>query len=303
MKPAVSVVVVNWNTRDLLDRCLTALLAAGASIGIEVIVVDNGSTDGSRELVAAAHPEATLIANTRNIGFSAANNQGIGVARGRYVLLLNSDTEVEDGALAVLVDFGDAHPRAGILGPRLLNLDGTLQPSGARFPTPLSTAASVLGLGRLLSRPRYGTRRDYSVPAVVDEVSGAAMLVRAEVVDAVGGLDESFSWGYEDVDFCRRVKAAGWEIHYVPAAGVRHQWGASRRLAPASTVLKAIEGRRHYFRKHHGAASAALVMAATLLSHLLRSLVFALGGVFDRRLCARAATEREIAAALLRTLR
>jgi N-acetylglucosaminyl-diphospho-decaprenol L-rhamnosyltransferase len=298
--PDVSVVVVNWNTKELLDRCLISLETERSRAAIELIAVDNGSTDGSRELVAADFPLVKLIANADNRGFAAANNQGIAEAAGRYVFLLNSDTEVVPGSLRALVDFADAHPRAGIVGPQLLNFDGSLQPSGGRFPTPLSTLAELFGVAGLAGRPRYGTRRDYSLPAVVDEVSGAAMLVRATVLRELGGLDEDFGWGYEDVDLCRRATAAGWTVNYLPTARVRHEWGASRRLAPASTVLKAIDGRRHYFRKHHGRAAAALVVVATLKSHLLRTLLFAAGGVGDPRLRARAAIEWEIVRGLVR---
>ena len=293
-RPELSVVIVSWNTRELLARCLAALEAERPKVALEVIVVDNGSADGSRELAARDFPLTRLVANTDNRGFAAANNQGIAAARGDYVFLLNSDTEVEPGSLRALLDFAGAHPEAGVVGPQLLNPDGSLQPSGGHFPTPLSTFAELLGVDRLAGRPRYGTRRDYSLPAVVDEVSGAAMLVRASLLRELGGLDEGFAWGYEDVDLCRRAKAAGWSVHYLPAARVRHEWGASRRLAPAATVLKAIEGRGHYFRKHHGPVAAALLMAATGASHLARSALFGAAGIRDARLRARAATEWEI---------
>jgi GT2 family glycosyltransferase len=292
--PELSVVIVSWNTRELLDRCLRTLEAERRQVQLEVIVVDNGSADGSREMAARDFPLTRLIANTDNRGFSAANNQGLAAAAGSYILLLNSDTEVEPGSLRALLDFAAGHPRAGIVGPQLLNADGSLQPSGGRFPTPLSTIVELFGLERLTGQPRYGTRRDYSLPAVVDEVSGAAMLVRTALLRELGGLDESFAWGYEDVDLCRRALAAGWSTWYVPAARVRHEWGASRNLAPVATVLKAIEGRRHYFGKHHGRLAAALVIAATLKSHAIRSLLFAAGGLRDERLRARAAIEWEI---------
>lgn len=298
-RPNVSIVIVSWNTRELLAQCLASLEVERPAVALEVIVVDNGSADGSREMTARDFPLVELIANPDNRGFSAASNQGVAAASGRYVLLLNSDTAVEPGSLRALVGYADAHPRAAIVGPQLLNFDGSLQASGGRFPSPLSTLAELLGLARLSGRPLYGTRRDYSVPAVVDEVSGAAMLVRVDVLRELGGFDEAFAWGYEDVDLCRRATAAGWSVHYCPAARVRHEWGASRRLAPASTVLNAIEGRRHYFRKHHGPSAAALVMAATVVSHLARTVVFGAGGIRDARLRARAATEWEIARRLV----
>jgi len=293
-RPDVSVVIVNWNTSDLLGRCLASLEPERRSMGSDVIVVDNGSTDGSRDLVQHEYPDVRLIANSDNRGYSVANNQGIAASFGRYVFLLNSDTEVEAGSLRALVDYGDAHTGVGIMGARLLNSDGSLQPSGGRFPTPLSTTLSLLGVDRLIRRPRYGTRRDYSKPTAVDEVSGAAMMVRREVIEQVGPLDESFVWGYEDVDLCRRAHRAGWQVHYVPAAVVRHEWGASRRQAPAATVMMAVNGRRHYFNKHYGRAAAGFVMGATVLSHFLRSGAFAVAGLADRRLQSRASLEWEV---------
>jgi N-acetylglucosaminyl-diphospho-decaprenol L-rhamnosyltransferase len=295
----LSVVIVSWNTRELLGRCLASVDAERLAVDLELIVVDNGSSDGSREGL-EADAGTRLIANPDNRGFSAANNQGIAISSGRYVLLLNSDTEVQPGSLRAMVEYGDAHPRAGVIGPRLSNPDGTLQPSGGRFPTLLGTIGSLFGLDRLSGRPRYGTRRDYSVPAVVDEVSGAALLVRSDVLAAVGGLDEEFHWGYEDVDFCRRVRAAGWEVHFLPAAEVTHVWGGSRRVAPASALLNAAAGRRHYFRKHHGPLAGALVTAAAIPSHFFRSLLLGLGSLFNRRLRARAAVEWEVTTGLLR---
>jgi hypothetical protein len=294
-------VIVSWNTRALLESCLDSLDREGRSGGprLEVTVVDNGSTDGSVEMVAARRPPPRLIANAENRGFSAANNQGLAEATAPLIFLLNSDTEVEPGGLRALVDYARDHPRAGILGPQLLNPDGSLQPSGGRLPRLGATLAELLGLDRLGGRPRYGTRRDYSVPSPVEEVSGAALLIRAAVVEAVGGLDEGFRWGYEDVDLCRRAAAAGWEIHYVSAARVRHEWGASRRLAPAATVARADQGRRYYFRKHHGPVAAALVTAATLVSHLLRAAVFAVAGGIWPRFRGRAAVEWQASGYLL----
>jgi GT2 family glycosyltransferase len=287
----LSVIVVNWNTCRLLDACLRSLEAAGQNLAVDVLVVDNGSTDASVDVVRERFPGVLLIANASNRGYAAANNQGVERARGRYLLLLNSDAEVEPAALRTLVSYADDHPQAGVMGPKLLNPDGTLQPSGGHFPTPGSTVASLLGLHRLTGRPRYGTRRDYSKPADVDEISGAAMLIRRSVIDQIGGLDEGFAWGYEDVDFCLRARRAGWRVHYVPDARVVHLWGASQRLAPAPTTVKAIAGRRRYFQKHYGRWMASLVIAATFVSHLLRLMTFSVGGLRSRVLRERAQTE------------
>jgi GT2 family glycosyltransferase len=295
----LSVIVVNWNTCRLLEACLRSVEATKDNLPVDVIVVDNGSTDGSVDLVRERFPSVELIANASNRGFAAANNQAMERARGRYLFLLNSDAEVEAAALRTLVTYADDHRRAGVIGPRLLNPDGTLQPSGGDFPTPASTIASLLGLHRLTGRPRYGTKRDYDQPAEVDEVSGAAMLIRRDVVRQVGGLDEGFGWGYEDVDFCLRARRAGWQVHYVPAARVLHQWGGSQRLAPAATILKAIAGRRRYFQKHYGRVTAGAVMVATFISHLMRLLIFAAGGLRSRALRERARTELAVLRGIL----
>jgi GT2 family glycosyltransferase len=294
----LSVIVVNWNTCRLLEACLRSVEGTRENLAVDVIVVDNGSADGSVELVRERFPRVELIANASNRGFAAANNQALERARGRYLLLLNSDAEVEAAAMGTLVTYADEHRQAGVIGPKLLNPDGTLQPSGGDFPTPASTVASLLGLHRLTGRPRYGTKRDYDRPAEVDEVSGAAMLIRREVIRQVGGLDEGFAWGYEDVDFCLRAKRAGWQVHYVPAARVIHQWGGSQRLAPAPTILKAIAGRRRYFQKHHGRLAASAVMVATLISHLMRLLIFAAGGLGSPILRERAQTELAVLRAI-----
>jgi GT2 family glycosyltransferase len=298
--PDLSVIVLNWNTRNLLAQCLRSLQLQESGLSqLEVIVVDNGSTDGSLGLVRTSFPHVRVIANSANRGFSEANNQGIQAATGRYVLLLNSDTVVMEGALGALVTYADNHPGVGVVGPKLLNPDGTLQPSGGRLPTPASITLELLLLDRLRERPRYGTRRDYSHPADVDEVSGAAMLIRHEVIRQIGGLDEKFTFGYEDVDFCLRARHAGWRIHYVPEARIVHEWGASRRAAQASTTLSAIAGQRYYFRKHYGRVSSALVFVVTVLSHILRLGAFGIGGVRNAALRQRARIELSVLCGLV----
>jgi GT2 family glycosyltransferase len=250
--PDVSVVIVNWNTRNLLRDCLIAL-AANARVVTETIVVDNGSTDSSVEMLAAEFPGVCVIANASNVGFAPANNQGLACARGRYVLLLNSDTRVAPDALVKLVDFMDAHPQAGACGPQLRNADGTLQPSGRRFPTLTST------LGELLPVPerwrckwrRDLEKRDYDQVCPVDELSGAALCIRRAALEQIGSLDEDFFFLGEDIDLCWRLKSAGWQVLYVPSARVTHYWGSSRNRAN-SYRISLLSQRSYYllFRKH-----------------------------------------------------
>lgn len=301
--PDVSVIVVSWNTRDLLEACLRSVQRDDETTTREVIVVDNGSSDGSADLVRETFPETRLIANAENRGFATANNQGIAVAAGRYCFLLNSDAEIEPGALRALVVYADAHPEVGIAGPQLRFPDGRLQPSGGRTPTPGWTVLTQLGIARLLGRARYGTRRDYTRPAQVDEVSGAAMLIRRAVIDKIGGLDDGFTWGYEDVDYCLRARRAGWRVHYVPSAQVLHHWGGSRRVAPAPTVLRAIAGEQRYFRMHFGPRRAGLVLAGTTASHAMKLAAFGAMGLVRPPARGRARVEWQVLQGIRRAAR
>ena len=266
--PDLSVIVVNWNTRELLRECLRSLAACGAP-AFETFVVDNGSTDGSVAALEREHDGMRWIPNRENVGFARANNQALTLATGRYVLLLNSDTRVAPGALAALVAFMDAHPGAGACGPRLVNPDGTLQPSGRSFPSALRALAAILPVGEgvrgLLATPLE--RRDYGREAEVDEVSGAALCLRRAALDQVGTLDEGFFLFGEDVDLCWRLRKAGWTIHYVPGAEVVHVWGGSR--AAGTTRIRQLNRLAwvRLMRKHRpGAATAATAATSYALT-------------------------------------
>ncbi len=191
--PDVSVVIVSWNTRDFTLACLASLPAAAASLGWEAWVVDNASADDSVAAIRREHPGTRIIANGTNLGFAAANNQGIVACRGRYVLLLNSDTVMPPGSLQSLVAFADAHPRAGVVGPTLLNPDGSYQTGPTPFPSLWTETLSVTGVGRRLTYrgyPSVSARRARAARRA-DYVGGACMLARREAIDAVGLLDES----------------------------------------------------------------------------------------------------------------
>jgi GT2 family glycosyltransferase len=273
----LSIVIVSYNTRALLEACLRSL--RNVDLGHEVIVVDNASTDGSAAAVRAHFPEVRLIESETNRGFAGGNNLAFPHCRGRYVMLLNADTEVQPGALDALVAFLDAHPQVGAAGPRLLNPDGSLQPSGFPFPT-FTTAA----LGLLLRR-QPAARRQLVPPASAgsgegeserhDWLTGACLVVRREVVDQVGALDEGFFFEAEDVDWCRRIRAAGWEICLVPAARVMHVRAASG-IAYSPDALRGQAGHCYYFRKHHGRAAGEALWALFWLFHLLGWLKYAL---------------------------
>lgn len=231
--PDVSVVVVSYNTRELLRACLRSIAERGARrVAYEVIVVDNASRDGSAEMVAREFPQVRLIRNRDNVGFAAASNQGARASCGRYVLLLNSDTEVLDGALDRLVAFADAHPEAGVVGCAHLTPDGRVANSFARgyyFPQP--------------------SRSDRVERLVRGWVSGACMMLRRSACEAVGWLHEAFFFGCEDVEICWRMNKSGWQVYHVPQARIIHHGGASSRAHP-QVLLDNLANRRAMVRMH-----------------------------------------------------
>jgi len=254
----LSIVIVSWNVCELLRRCLRSILDAGYSM--ETIVVDNGSTDGSVEMVRAEFPAVRLIANAKNPGFAAANNQGISVARGRHVLILNPDTEVVGDALAKMVTFADEHPDVGVVGPQLLNPDGSVQSSRRRFPT-LATAFfestwfQPYAPRRLLER-YYVLDQPDGVAQDVDWVKGAALMARREAIERVGPMDEGFFMYSEELEWCRRFRQADWRVVYVPTAQVIHYEGKSSEQVLPARHIHFQTSKVRYFRQYHGRTAA-----------------------------------------------
>jgi GT2 family glycosyltransferase len=253
-RPDVSVVVVSWNTRDLLLPCLAAVPAAVAPYSAEVLLVDNGSADGTVAAVREQFPEVHVIANPDNRGFTRANNQALAVARGRFLLLLNPDTEARPGSLATLIRYLESHPEYGACGPKLLYPDGRLQPNGRHLPTLWREFLAASGLRRLNpaafeTRLEWG-REDFSRTVDVEEVSGACLMARREAVEQVGLLDEQLFMYYEEVDWCARMKAAGWKTAYVAEAEVVHHVAQSVKQAGFAVYRAFYESQFRYHRKH-----------------------------------------------------
>ncbi len=259
--PDVSIVILNWNTRDMLSTCLREVEAQLGALTGELIVVDNASTDGSAELVRRDHPDVRLIESPSNIGFAAGNNLGARVARGRYMLLLNTDAFLRPGALPALVALMDAQPRAGLCGARLLNGDGSFQASHTAFPTLGREFMILSGLGRLLYGRHYPSRGpDRSAgPHAVDYVEGACLLCRPEAYWQVGGLDAGFFMYAEEVDLCLALKRAGWSVWYHPEAEVVHLGGASSIQRKPEREGDLYVSRIRLFRKHYGPVAASLL--------------------------------------------
>ncbi len=215
----VSVVVVNWNTQDILRDCLISIYEQCGEIDLEVIVIDNASTDGSVEMVKKDFPQVTLIENSQNRGFAAANNQGIAISKGRYVLLLNSDTVVLDNAIAKTAAFADSHPEAAVVGCRVLNPDRTLQPTCFMFPSILNMLLSSTYLYKLFPKNKFFGRErmtwwNRNDIREVDVVTGCFMLVRQDTIKKVGSMDEQFFMYGEETDWCYRFKQAGWKVMF-----------------------------------------------------------------------------------------
>ena len=261
-RPDLSVIILTYNTRDLTRACVQSVLAdaAASQYVVEIIVVDNASTDGTAALLREEFAGVRVIVNDTNLGFACGNNVGLEAARGRYLFLLNSDTKVRAGALAALIEFMDDHADAGACGPMLLNEDGSLQPSGRALPSVWSVFVGMTRLYRLWKRDFYAQRgRDYGRVARVGEVSGAALLVRREVYRHVGGLDPHIFAYYEDVDWCKRIGDAGHSIYYVPTAKVMHRWRGSSRAVSELAYRSGQDSQRYYFAKHHGPLAHALI--------------------------------------------
>ena len=267
----LSIIIVNWNTEEYLLHCLRSIFEMGQGRDWEVIVVDNGSQDGSGREVEKAFPFVHLVSNEKNLGFAKAVNQGLQKASGRYALLLNPDTQMKHEAIERLVSFMDAHSDVGVAGAQLLNADGSKQNSIANFPS-LATELLNKSLLRWLSPNRFpGKEKSYAGPIEVDSVIGACMVVRREAMEQVGLLDEDYFLFLEETDWCYRMKRAGWKIYHVPQAEVYHFQGKSAETAKKRARVEFYRSRYHFFRKNRGS-----LQWSILLSGLMIRLIFEL---------------------------
>ena len=259
--PVLSVIIANYNGRQLLADCLESVYANAPSCAFEVIVVDDASWDGSAEMVAERFPQVRLLRNARNVHYGKSNNRAMTVAQGRYVYLLNNDTLVLPGALDAMRIFLDDHPRVGAVGSKLLNGDGSVQWSVKCLP---SVGSGLFGARSILTKmfPNNPVSRkhllhlgsDLSTPFEAGYVSSASVMMRREVVERVGGLDERLSY-HVDADYCRRIWDAGYQVYYLPAATVihfDHKGGTMvTRRRRFKSIIEFHRGSYIYFRKHH----------------------------------------------------
>ena len=276
----LSIIIVNWNTRELLAQCLQSVEETTRDARFEVWVVDNDSSDGSVAMVRERFPHVHVIANSENVGFVQANNQALDRCQGRYVLLLNSDAQALPESLHKTVQFMDEHPRAGVTGVRLLNPDGTFQASYTPFPTLGREFLILSGLGRLLIRPAfpsYGPQTEEDAQRIEGYMEGAFLMARREAVDRVGGLDERIFMYAEDVDWCYRFHQAGWEVWYLPQAPIIHYGGQSSKKRRKRMEAELYRSRVYFFRKHYGRTAAfclkALIYVMTLPKMFIHKLL------------------------------
>ncbi len=268
----LSIVIVSYNTREMLRKCMQSLPASLPHHSWDVWVVDNDSSDGSAEMIACDYPAAHLISNRHNPGFACANNQALKECSGRILLLLNPDTEPHPGSLSLMIDYLEKHDDVGVVGPMLLNTDGSLQHNGGRFPSPIRDLLTYTGLIQRLPdstkmRIRYGSN-DFNAVRNVDQVSGACLMFPRSVFDKIGGLDESYFMFFEEIEFCLRVQRTGKRVVYYPEAKVVHHWMGSVRKNYREMEKQLNRSRILYYRKTAGIVTIAFGILAAGIAHL-----------------------------------
>lgn len=285
MKIDLSVIIVNWNTKKLLDDCLSSIYKFTEGITFEVIVVDNGSEDGSSQMVKKQYPQVKLILNKDNLGFTKANNQGIKIAKGKYILLLNSDTYLVEKSLKKLVDRAKSTDNLGALGPMLLNEDRTIQQSVGFFPHLPQvfwwmSFIDDLPFGIMLHPYHVNHDVFYKSDHEVDWVTGAAILVPKKVITKVGALDEQIFMYGEEVDWCWRIKCANFKVLYSPATRIVHIGRGSTGKISKNAIIGEYKGIKYFYQKHKGRLSLQLLRTLLKIGALARIAAF---GVLGRK--------------------
>jgi GT2 family glycosyltransferase len=283
---SLTIIIVNWNTKDLLERCLHSVFSTQKNLSFKVIVVDNASSDGSVEMIKKRFPAVFLIENKQNMGFAKANNQAFKFTKNtKYVLLLNSDTVLLNKTLQVMMEFMDRNPKAGIAAPALRLPDGKFQIVGASYPSLITAFNYFLFLYRLSPKVFKGSfidqRRLQKItnPIKIDWVAGTCMLVRKDVIDKAGGLDESYFMYAEDIEWCERIKKRGWEIYYFPHVEIIHHHGASSKTV-SNLWLKSLIS---YMKQRNGMIRSILFRLIMAAGFGLRSFSYFLRFTFTHK--------------------
>lgn len=256
--PELSIIIVTWNSRADIERCIRSITESGTRTRVEIIIVDNASTDETVAFLREKHPSVELIVNESNSGFASGNNRALNVARGECILLLNPDTHVHPGALDALVLFMKQHPEVWACGPPVCNADGSPQRTGVRFPGLWNMLVESVFLDRVFPGTRlFGSHRelyrDQSLPRSVDYLQGSCLLVRRRAVEQVGMLDEGFFMYFEETDWCFRMHERGGKVMYVPGPGIIHYGGGTAGHYDEPRLLFYHRSLLRFFRKHHAA--------------------------------------------------
>ena len=271
----ISIVIINWNTRNRLSECLMSIISEPNSDPYEILVVDNHSDDASSQMVRTKFPQVKLLEMRENVGFARANNIAIWRSRGDHKLLLNPDTLVKPDTIRMLSRFLDTNPGAGAVGPKILSPGGLLQFSASREPTLRRGFSRLFHLEAILPSTDYGMSQWSSDKGrEVDVLMGASIMVRKTALDEVGAFDEDFFMYSEEVDLCHRLRKAGWGVHWTPQAQIVHHGGQASKQVPMESFLNLYKGKIRYFRKHHGMVAAfafKLVLTVASLSRLVVS--------------------------------
>jgi GT2 family glycosyltransferase len=282
--PTVSVIIVSWNACDYLMQCLASLSAEECRYSLEIIVVDNASSDGSADAVATRYPDVRLIRNAENLGFAKANNIGVLASSGRYLCFVNSDVKVLPHCVNSLVSFCEENTDVGMVGPRVIGGDGKLQRSCLGFPTVWNTFCRALALDELFPRTKAFTGlKLYHWPQEslrpVDILTGCFWLARREALTEVGLLDEEFFMYGEDMDWCKRFRANGWQVVFVPSAEAIHYGGASSSNSPIRFYIEMQRANLQYWKKHHPRFSVVSYFVILCMQELLRALAYSIAGL------------------------
>jgi N-acetylglucosaminyl-diphospho-decaprenol L-rhamnosyltransferase len=276
----LSIVIVNWNTAELLAACLRSVYAHADGLAIEVLVVDNASTDDSVAMVRCDYPQVRLIVNPANVGFARANNQAIAESGGRYVMLLNSDTELMPGCLGHLTSVADSDPRIAAVGARLANPDGSFQAGPSDFLNPATAILEPWGIIQTLTRnryyPSYSPQRSNQL-SECDWVGGACLVIRREAISDVGLLDETFFMNCEEMDWCYRMRRRQWRVLYDPDAHVIHHGGASADRQSLEQRRRTYASKSRYITKYYGIIIGKIVALNFRLSSLVKWALYRVG--------------------------
>ena len=284
----VSVIIVSWNAREYLLQCLNSISAEVCRYSMEVIVVDNASSDGSADTVASRYSHVRVIRNSGNLGFAKANNIGIAASTGQYVCLVNSDVKVLPHCISRLVDYCEAHPETGMVGPRIIGGDGKLQRSCRGFPGVWNMFCRALALDTIFPRCKLLTGyllRHWAQDALqsVDILTGCFWLIRRDALDEVGLLDETFFMYGEDMDWCKRFWSHQWKVVFVPLAEAIHYGGGSSSNAPVRFYIERQRADLQYWRKHHSRLGVVSYFLISCLHLLLRAVGYSVALVLRRQ--------------------